>query len=137
MLPLSWYPTNPPTPSLLPLLLWMCSPTHPTSHSCHPALAFPYTGAFFPLMPNKVILCYIRGWSHRYICTLWLMVLVPGSNGGMVLLVDIVLPTGLQTLLSPSVLYLTPPLGTLYSVQQLAVSICRCICQVLAEPLRR
>ena len=31
----------------------------------------------------------------------------------------------------------TPPLGTLYSVQWLDVSICLCICQALAESLRR
>ena len=47
-------------------------------------------------------------------------------------LVDIVvLPTGLQTPSAPSVLSLTPPLGSL------AVSICLCICQALAESLRR
>jgi len=53
-------------------------------------------------------------------------------------LVDIVVfPMGLQTSSDPSVLSLTPPWGTLFSVQWLAVSICLCICQVLAEPLRR
>jgi hypothetical protein len=39
--------------------------------------------------------------------------------------------------IAPSVLCLTPPLGTPCSVQWLAVSICLCICQALAEPLRR
>ena len=47
----------------------------------------------------------------------------------------------LQTLSAPSVLFLTPPLGTQLgnscSVQWLAVSICLCICQALAEPLKR
>jgi hypothetical protein len=44
---------------------------------------------------------------------------------------------GLQTPSAPSVLSLTPPLGTQCSVQRLAVSIPLCICQALAEPLRR
>jgi hypothetical protein len=49
-------------------------------------------------------------------------------------LVDIVvLPIGLQTPSAPSVLYLTPPLGTPW----MAGSICLCICQALAEPLKR
>ena len=53
-------------------------------------------------------------------------------------LVDIVvLPVGLQFPSTPSVLFLTPLLGTLSSVQWLAVSISLCICQALAEPLRR
>jgi hypothetical protein len=54
------------------------------------------------------------------------------------LFVDIVaLLMGLQTSSAPSVLSLTPPLGTPCSVQWLAVSICLCICQTLAKPLRR
>ena len=61
--------------------------------------------------------------------------LVPGSSGGGVLLVDIVvLPMGLQT---PSVFSLVPSLGTLHSVQWLAESIHLCICKALAGPLRR
>ena len=47
-------------------------------------------------------------------------------------LVDIVvLSMGLQIPSAPSVLSLTPPLGTQWSVQWLAVSICLCICQHL------
>jgi hypothetical protein len=49
----------------------------------------------------------------------------------------VVLPMGLQTPLAPSVLSLAPPLGTLCSVQWMAASILLCICQALAEPLRR
>jgi hypothetical protein len=57
-------------------------------------------------------------------------------------LVDIiVLPMGLQTPSAPSALSLTPPLGTplgtLCSIQRLAVSIRHCIRQAPAEPLRR
>jgi hypothetical protein len=46
-------------------------------------------------------------------------------------------PKGWQTPSAPSVLSLAPPLGTLCSVQWLAGSIHLCICQALAEPLRR
>jgi len=49
----------------------------------------------------------------------------------------VVLPMGLKTPSVTSVFSLTPPLGTPFSVQWLAVSICLCICQALAEPLRR
>jgi hypothetical protein len=53
-------------------------------------------------------------------------------------LVDIVvLPERLQTPSGPSVFSLTPPLWTLWLVQWLAASILLCICQALAEPLRR
>ena len=53
-------------------------------------------------------------------------------------LVDIVvLPMGLKTPTTPSVLSLTLLLGTPHSVQWLAVSIHLCICKALAEPLRR
>ena len=71
-------------------------------------------------------------------CTLWLMVKSLGALGwGGVWLVDIVvLSMGWQTPLAPSVLSLTPPLGSLHSVQCLAVFICVCIGWALAEPLR-
>jgi hypothetical protein len=44
---------------------------------------------------------------------------------------------GLQTLLAPWLLSLALSLGTLCSVQCMIVSIHFCICQALAEPLRR
>jgi hypothetical protein len=43
----------------------------------------------------------------------------------------------LQTSSAPWVLSLAPPLGTTCSVQWLAANIHLCICQALAEPLRR
>jgi hypothetical protein len=43
---------------------------------------------------------------------------------------------GLQNPSAPWVLYLAPSLGTLCSVQWMAVSIHFCVCQTLAEPLR-
>jgi hypothetical protein len=49
----------------------------------------------------------------------------------------VVPPRGLQTPSAPWVLSLAPSLGTLCSVQWMAVSIHLCICQALAEPLRR
>jgi hypothetical protein len=49
----------------------------------------------------------------------------------------VVLPMELQTPSAPSVLSLTPSLGIPCSVQWLAVSIHLCICQAVAEPLRR
>jgi hypothetical protein len=53
-------------------------------------------------------------------------------------LVHTVVPhKGLQTTSAPWVLSLAPPLGTLCFVQWMAVSIHFCICQALAEPLRR
>jgi hypothetical protein len=49
----------------------------------------------------------------------------------------VVPPMGLQTPAAPWVLPLAPSLGTLCSVQWMAVSIHFCIRQALAEPLRR
>jgi hypothetical protein len=63
--------------------------------------------------------------------------LVGGLEFWELCLVDIVFPIELQTPSAPSVLPLTPPLGTLCSIQWLAASICLCIFQVLAKPLRR
>jgi hypothetical protein len=78
---------------------------HPPTHSCSLPSHFPtlghgdFTGPrpLLPLMLNHAILCYIYDWSH----------------GSLPVLVGIVvLPVGLQTLSAPSVLSLTPPLGT-------------------------
>jgi hypothetical protein len=57
--------------------------------------------------------------------------------GGLWLVDIVVLPMGLQTPSTPSVLSLTSLLGTLCSVQWLAASIHLCICKALAGPLRR
>ena len=46
-------------------------------------------------------------------------------------------PMGLQTPSAPWILSLPPSLGTLCSVQWMTVNIHFCICQALAEPLRR
>ena len=73
-----------------------------------------------------VTLCVLFGWwfSPRELCRYWLVHIV-------------VLLMGLQTPSAPWVLPLAFPLGTLCSVQWMAVVIHFCICQALAEPPRR
>ena len=71
------------------------------------------------------------------LCVLLVGDSVPGNSGNVWLVDIVVLPMGLQTTSAPTVLPLTPPQGTLCSVQWLAVSICLCIGQVLTKPLRR
>ena len=61
----------------------------------------------------------------------------PWELQGYWLVHSVVPPMGLQIPSAPSVFSLTPPLGTLFIVQWLAVSIHLCICQDLAESLRR
>ena len=63
--------------------------------------------------------------------------LVPGSSGGTGLFIFLFLLWGLQTPSAPWVLSLATSLGTLCSVQWMAMSIHFCICQALAEPVRR
>jgi hypothetical protein len=70
--------------------------------------------------------CVLFGWwfSPWDLCRYWLVrTVVP--------------PIGLQTPSAPWVLSLALPLGTLCSVQWMTVSIPFCICQALAETLRR
>jgi hypothetical protein len=131
--------THYPIPS--PLLLWGWTPTHPPTpaslplHSStlgHRAFMGPRASSPIDAQQGYFLLhmwlepwvppCVLLGWWFRS-WGLWL--------------VDIVLPMGLQTPSVPPVLSLTPPLGTLYSVQWLTVNICLCICQALAEPLSR
>ena len=69
---------------------------HQPTHTCLPALEFPYTGAsnepsqdqgpLLPLMPDKSILCYICGYSHLSLHVYALVGgLVPRSSGSMVI----------------------------------------------------
>jgi hypothetical protein len=79
-----------------------------------------------PLLESWVPPYVFFGWSFspRELWRYWLVhIVVPAS--------------GLQTPSAPWVLSLTPSLGILCSVQWMSVSIHFCICQVLAEPLRR
>jgi hypothetical protein len=123
------------------VLLWGCSLTHPptpTSLSWHfPSLghwAFTKPRASPPTdaqqghlwLESWVAPCVLFGWwfSPWELWRVWLIDIV-------------VLLMWLQTPSGPSVFFLTPPLGSLCSVQWLTTSICLCICQALAEPLRR
>ena len=64
--------------------------------------------------------------------------LVPGSSGvGVLVSRIVVLSMGLQISSDPWILSLAPSLGTVCSVEWMAVSIYFCICQALAEPLRK
>ena len=122
---------------------------HPPTNPCLPALAFPYTGAL-SLHRTKVLSshwCPTRSSSATYAagaqvhsCVYPLVGgLVPGSSGVERRLDGWYCCSSneMQTPSAPSVLSLTPPLGTPYSVQWLAVSIFFWICQALSEPLRR
>ena len=60
-----------------------------------------------------------------------------GGGGGLSGWLIVALPMVLQTPSAPSVLHLTPPLGSPCSVRWLAASIHICIGQALVEPLRR
>jgi hypothetical protein len=114
---------NPPSPSSSP-----CSPTHslplpgpgtPLHWGIEPSQD---QGPLLPLMTNKATLSYICSWSHESLYVYSLVGgLVPGSSGGYWLVYIVVPPMGLQTPSAPWVLSLTPPLGTLCSVQWLAV----------------
>jgi hypothetical protein len=74
----------------------------------------------------RVLPCVFFGW--------WFS---PWELWGYLLVHIAVLPMGLQTPSAPWVLSLAPSLGTRCSVQSMTVSIHFCICQTLAEPLRR
>jgi hypothetical protein len=140
---LSPFLVSPPTPPPFPLPS-PCLPTHP--------LLLPGSGIplhwgidpsqdqepLFSLMTDKAFLCCIYSWSHGSLHVYSLVGgLVPGCSGGYWLFHIVVTPMGLQISSAPWVLSLVPPLGTLCSVQWLAESTHLCICQVLAESLRR
>jgi hypothetical protein len=93
--------------------------------------------ASLPTDPNKAILCHICSLSPMAPCVLFgwwstlreLMGIWPVDTAATSM--------GLQTPSVPSVPSPTPPLGTPHSVQWLVTSIHFCICQALAEALRR
>ena len=133
-------PQKLPIPLHLSVLLWGF---FPPTHSHLPTLVFAYTGtsnlhrtkdlsshwcltrpssAIYALEPWDPLFCW---WLSPWVLwEVWFVHIV-------------VLPIRLQTPSNPSVLPLTPPLGTLWSVWWLAVSISLCSCQALSEPLRR
>jgi hypothetical protein len=117
-------PTHPPTPTSLP----SNSPTLGHQAFTGPKASSPIDARqgcplldiwLEPWVPPCVLLgWWLRPWE------LWLVDII-------------VLSMGLQTPSAPSVLSLTPSLGTPCSVQRLAESICLWICQAPEEPLRR
>ena len=116
-----------PTPTSL---LWI-SPTlgHLPSQDQGPLLPLRHPLLHMWMEP-RVPLCALFGWwfSPRELWEVWLVdIFVPHKHRNM----------GLQTPSATSILSLMPPLETPCSVQWLAVSIHHCICQALAEPLRR
>jgi hypothetical protein len=67
----------------------------------------------FTLKPDKAILCYKCSWSYVSIQVYSLVVVLDPGNFGVIWLFDIVvLPMEMQTPLAPSILPLTPPLGS-------------------------
>ena len=135
------YPPSPPkTHYPLPL-----PPAHRPTHSHFLALAFPPHWGIEPsqdqrpllsLMTDQANLSYICSWSHEFLhVTLWLRVQSLGALG--ILVSSSCSSYGAANPLSSLVLFLAPPLGTLCSVQWMAVSIHFCIFQALGEPLRR
>jgi len=128
------FPTQPPTSSCLPALtfLYMGGGAEGALRQGCPALAesrvSPPIGAQkgHPLLHMQlepwICPCVLFGWWF----SLWEHWVI-----------RIVVFLGLQTPSAPSVLSLTPPICTPFSFQCLVLSICLCICHVLAVPLRR
>jgi len=132
-------PLKIPLPSLLPLLYnpptttsWLCQApilghkTFPGPRASPPIddqLGLPYQHMWLePWVPPCIL--FNRWFSTRDLWGYWLVHMV-------------VPPMGLQTPSATLVLSLAPSLGTLCSVPWMAVNIHFCICQALAEPLRR
>jgi hypothetical protein len=123
------FPDLPPpwNPHLIlpPLVLWQCSNTHPPTPTSPPLITLhwaikwvfiepknsPPIDAWqgYPLLCMKLEPCVFPCW--------WLS---PWEFWGVWLVDIVVLPMGLQTPSTPSVLSLTPLLGTLHSVQCLS-----------------
>ena len=120
-----------------------CSPTHPLLLPC-PGSPLQWgiwtsqeQGPLLPLMSNKVILCYICSWSYRSLHVYSLVggLFSPWELWGYWLVHIVVSPMGLQTPSVPRVLSLASSMGTLCSVQWMAVSIHVCICQCIVSSI--
>ena len=120
-----------------------CSPTHPThSWSWHsPILGYRgFTGPrASPLIDERLGHPLLHMWLEPWIspCVLFGWCFSPWELWVYWLVHIVVPPMGLQTPSALWVLSLPTSLGTLCSIQWLAVSIHLCIHQVLAEPLRK
>ena len=139
--PLSWFsPLEAPIPSSLSMLLYRCSHTHLLLHP-HPGILLHWPsqdqGPVFPLMPDKVILCYIGSWSHGslhvYSLVTGLELVSSQESGSLILLYFLLVANPFSSLSLVSSSSIVNP----RSVQWVASSIHLCICQALAEPLRR
>ena len=133
--------SSPKTPYLLPLPL-LTNPPTPTSWPWHsPTLghrAFTGPRASPPIddrLGHPLLHMQLEPWVPPCVFFDWWF--SPRELWGYWLVHIVVPPMGLQTPSAPWVLSLAPSLGTLCSVQWMAVSIHFCICQALAEPLRR
>jgi hypothetical protein len=132
-------PSNTPYPLPPP-------PAPQSTHSHFLALAFPYTGAqsLHRTTGLSSHLCLTRPSSATYAARAmsptslffgwWFS---PWELWGYWLVHIVVPPMGLQTTSAPWVLSLAHSWGTLCSIQWTAVSLHFCVCQALAEPLRR
>jgi hypothetical protein len=118
-------------------------PAHQHTHSHLSTLTFPYTGAsslqgtkgLFSLQGHPRLHMWLEPWDPPCVLFGWWFSCWELSGYSLVHMV--VSPMELQTPSAPWVLSLAPPMGTLCSVQWLAESIHLCICQALAETLRR
>jgi hypothetical protein len=89
-------------------------------------------------MSNKAILCHMCSWSHGSLHVYYLVGgPVPRSSRAVWPVDTVAPPMGLQILSAPLVPSPSPSSGTRCSVQWLATNNRLCICQTLAEPLRR
>jgi hypothetical protein len=118
---------------------------NPSSYSDLPHLIPLHWGIYLAFIGPRAS-SHIDSWQGHSLRNIWLepyvlLGLCPSPwellGGGFWFVDIIVLTMGLQTPSTPSVLSLTPPLGTPCSVQCMATNICLSICKALAEPLRR
>ena len=134
---------KPPIPSSLPVLLYWCSHTHLLLPP-HPDIPLHWgmepsqdQGPLLSLMPDKAILCYVGRWSlgsfHVYSLDGGLVPVSSGGSGWLILLFFLWVVNPFSSLSLVSSFSIRNP----SSVQWLTSSIHLCICQALAEPLRR
>ena len=131
---LSWFLPRKPS-MLLPLPLITNAPTLASLLWHSPTLEHRAFSGVRDYPPIDVLHMQLEPWLPP--CILFGWCFCPWEFWGYCLVHIVVPPMGLQSPSAPSVLFLTPPLGTLCSVQWFAESIHLCICQELAEPLRR
>jgi len=135
--PLS-HPSSPASMRVLPHL--PPTPTSPLLHSPtlgHQAFPGPRVYSFTDVQQGHPLLhMWLEPWVPP--CVLFGCWVSPWEFWGVWKIDIVVLPMGLQTpSATTSDLSLSPPLGTSFSLQWFAVSICLYICQALADPLRR